>query len=187
MVAVVLFILAFLVFLIIIGCIVGLWYMVVYNSLQKARVKVQEALSGIDVALTKRYDVLVKMVDAVKGFQRYEQELLTEVIKLRTGMSMQERQAANEQMNQLTEKLNLMVENYPELKSGNQVTELQRAIVDVEEHLQAARRMYNANVSDYNAKQVMFPGNLIAKKIGATPEEFFEAEEVKRADVKIDI
>ncbi len=162
------------------------WYISTFNGIKVAQLKVKEALSGIDVALTKRYDVLTKMVDVVKGYQKHERELLTEVISLRMGMSMQERNAANAQMNALADKLNVFVENYPELKASANFAELQKAILDVEEHLQAARRMYNANVTSYNAKLVMFPSSVVAGAMGATPEEFFAAEEAKRADVKMD-
>lgn len=174
---------------IIIGAIIlvaVMWYIGTYNGIRVAQLKVKEALSGIDVALTKRYDVLTKMVDTVKGYQKYEKELLTEVISLRMGMNMQERNTANAQMNALSDKLNLFVENYPELKASANFAELQKAILDVEEHLQAARRMYNANVTSYNAKLVMFPSSVVAGAMGATPEEFFAAEEVKRLDVKMD-
>ena len=166
--------------------VVALWYIGTYNGIKVAGLKVKEALSGIDVALTKRYDVLTKMLDVVKGYQKHEKELLTEVINLRMGMSMKERTAANEQMNQLTEKINLFVENYPELKASNNFTELQKAVLNVEEHLQAARRMYNANVTNYNAKIVMFPGSIVAGMMGAVQEEFFVAEEARRADVKME-
>lgn len=163
-----------------------LWYIATYNGIKVAGLKVKEALSGIDVALTKRYDVLTKMVDVVKGYQKHEKELLTEVINLRMGMTMQERTAANVQMNELVDKINLFVENYPELKASANFVQLQKAIIDVEEHLQAARRMYNANVTNYNAKIVMFPGSIVAGMMGAVQEEFFVAEETKRLDVKMD-
>ncbi len=172
--------------IIIVVVLVVAWVITTYNGLNVAKIKVQEALSGIDVALTKRYDMLVKMVDAVKSYNKYEEELLAEVISLRSGMSMQERNDASKQMDQLTEKISLMVENYPDIKAGNNVIELQKAIANVEEHLQAARRIYNANVSDYNAKIIMFPASIIAKIMGAKREEFFVAAEIKRTDVKID-
>lgn len=171
---------------IIIIVLIVVWGVTTYNGINIAKLKVQEALSGIDVALTKRYDMLTKMLDAVKSYNRHEEQLFTEVIKLRTGMSMQERKAVDEQMNRLSEKVNLMVENYPDLKASNNVIELQKAIAGVEEHLQASRRIYNANVSDYNAKLIVFPASIVAKMMGAQCEEFFEADDYKRADIKID-
>ena len=72
------------------------------NGIKVAGLKCDEALSGIDVALTKRYDVLTKMLDVVKAFQRHERETLTELVQLRSGMSMAERQAANGRMDLLS-------------------------------------------------------------------------------------
>jgi len=61
------------------------------------------------------------------------------------------------------------------------------AITDCEEHLQAARRMYNSNVNNYNTKIVMFPTSIVAGAIGATKKDLFEAEDYKRNDVKMDL
>lgn len=156
-----------------------------YNGINVARLKVKESLSGIDVALTKRYDVLTKMLDVVKGYQQHEKELMTELVSLRNGMSMKERNEANANMTQVTDQIRLMVENYPELKSNTNFLQLQNTIVDVEEHLQAARRLYNSNVTAYNTKIITFPSSIIAGMMGAREEEFFQAEEVKRSDVKM--
>ncbi len=165
--------------------IIFIWYINTYNSIKVLKIKIDESLSGIDVALTKRYDVLTKMVDVCKSYKQHETELLTQVISLRSGMSMQDRNNASRQMDVLAGKINVLAENYPELKSSNNFVELQKAIVDVEEHLQAARRLYNSNVTAYNAKIVMFPNNIVAGAMAATAEEFFVAEDVKRQDVSM--
>ena len=85
------------------------------------------------------------------------------------------------------EKINALAENYPDLKASENYKTLQKAIADVEEHLQASRRLYNANVSSYNQKIVTFPSSVIASSKGLTKKEFFLAEEKKREDVKIDL
>lgn len=165
--------------------VVVIWYISTYNGIKVLKIKIDEALSGIDVALTKRYDVLTKMVDVCKAYKQHETELLTEVISLRSGMSMQDRNNASRQMDVLAGKINVLAENYPELKSSNNFVQLQKAIMDVEEHLQASRRLYNSNVTSYNAKIVMFPNSIVAGAMGATSEEFFVAEDIKRQDVKM--
>ncbi len=165
--------------------IIVIWYISTYNGIKKLEIKVQEGLSGIDVALTKRYDTLTKLLDVVKGYQKHEKEILLEVIKLRSGMSMAERKAANAQMEQASNQIRLLAEAYPELKSSNNFVQLQNSVADVEEHLQAARRLYNANVTAYNQKIVTFPNSIVAGGMGATSKEFFEAEESKRSDVKM--
>ena len=165
--------------------VIVLWYVATYNGIKVLDLKVQEGLSGIDVALTKRYDTLTKLLDIVKGYQKHEKEILLEVIKLRSGMSMAERNAASTQMDQASNQIRLLAEAYPELKSSNNFVQLQNSVADVEEHLQAARRLYNANVTAYNSKIVTFPNSIVAGAMNATAKEFFEAEEAKRSDVKM--
>ena len=157
------------------------------NGLNRALIKIDEASSDIDVSLTKRYDVLTKMIDVVKGYAKYEQETLFKTIELRKNMTMQEKSEANKAMGENIAKINALAENYPDLKASENYKTLQKAIADVEEHLQASRRLYNANVSSYNQRIVTFPSSIIANSRGLTKKEFFAAEENKREDVKIDL
>ncbi len=163
------------------------YFISISNGLNKSLVKIDEANSGIDVALTKRYDVLTKMIDVVKGYTKYEQETIFKTIELRQGMTMQEKSDANAAMEENFTKISALAENYPDLKASENYKELQLAIADVEEHLQAARRLYNSNVSIYNQKIVTFPSSVIANSKGMTKKEFFNAEDKKREDVKIDL
>jgi len=172
---------------IVIIVIVVVWYISISNRLNRSIVKIDEALSGIDVALTKRYDVLTKMIEVVKSYAKHEKETLFEVINLRKGMSIKERNDANRVMDENMRKINVVAENYPELKSSENYKTLQQSIADVEEHLQAARRLYNSNVSLYNQLLVSFPTSSIAKNKGMTKKDFFEADEIKREDVKIEL
>ena len=173
--------------ILVIALILVIWYISTLNNLNRAIVKIDESKSGIDVALTKRYDVLTKMIDVVKGYAKHEKETLFEVIKLRSNMTIGEMNEENHKMDENLKKLNIVVENYPELKSSENYKTLQQSITDVEEHLQAARRLYNSNVSYYNQMLVVFPTSIIANNKGMTKREFFEAEEYKREDVKIDL
>lgn len=166
--------------------IIIVWYISTCNRLKRAIVKIDEADSGIDVALTKRYDVLTKMLDVAKGYAKHEKETLGEVIKLRKGMSIAEKQEANNKMTDTLGKINVLAEAYPELKSSENFKALQLSISDVEEHLQAARRLYNANISSYNQDIVAFPTSIVAGMKGFTKKEFFEAEDAKKEDVKME-
>ena len=161
------------VILLLIVCVVG-WYIGTSNSIRKSELKINEALSGIDIALTKRYDVLTKMLDAVKAFQKYETDTLTNIVNLRMGMTMQERSEADRSMDKLASELRIVAENYPELKSSENYAELQ-----------AARRLYNANVTAYNKYLITFPSSIVANSMGAVSKPFYEADSVKRQDVKI--
>lgn len=171
----------------IIAVIIIISIIVISNSLNRAVIKIDEALSGIDVALTKRYDVLTKMMDVVKAYAKHESETLFQVVNLRKGMSMEEMNGANRAMNENFGKINVLAENYPELKSNENYLTLQKTIADVEEHLQAARRLYNSNVSSYNQLVVVFPSSILASMKGMKKKDFFEADDVKKEDVKIDL
>lgn len=164
-----------------------IWYISTMNGLRRSQLKIKEALSGIDVALTKRYDTLTKMIDVAKAYAKYEQETIFGAVKLRKGMSMNERKEAMADMDHTHSQLNILAENYPQLGANDNYRQLQVAIADVEEHLQAARRAYNGNVTRLNEKIVAFPSSIVAGMCGITMEEYFEAEETKRQDVKMDL
>ncbi len=169
--------------------IVGLWYIGTMNSLRQLEVKVDEAESGIDVALTKRFDVLTKLVNTVKGYAKHEAETFEKVTKWRAGLpkdlSLEQKQEFMTKMDAVQSGINVAVEAYPDLKAEKSFLNLQQNITDVEEHLQAARRLYNANVSTINSRIVTFPTSIVANMIGMTKKEFFEAEVSKREDVEI--
>lgn len=157
------------------------------NKLERTKIKVNEALSGIDIALAKRYDILIKMIEVVKGYAKHEKETLFKVVNLKKNMTLQEKSKANSTMDTNFCKISAIVENYPKLKSSENYTILQKSIVDIEEHLQASRRLYNANVSLYNQLINLFPSKIVAKNKNLTEKEFFEIEKTKKDNVKIDI
>lgn len=162
---------------------IAIWCISTVNGFMKKEIRVQEGLSCVEVALTKRYDMLTKMLDTAKGYMAHENELFAKVIKLRRGMSVAEMNAAQQQMDNLSGKFFAVAEGYPELRSSDVFVELQRGIRDAEEHLQAARRLYNTSVTAYNTAIAMFPAKLLAG--GRQPKEFFAADEAKKSDVKM--
>lgn len=163
--------------------IIFVWYISTMNSLRRAEVKIDESLSAIDVALVKRYDVLTKMLNICKNYIKYEKETILETIKLRSGMSMEDRKSANRDLDQANTFINAVAENYPELKSSDNFRQLQVSVMEVEENLQAARRLYNSNVSYLNQRIVSFPSSIVARGLGLSSKQFFEAEDSKRQDV----
>ena len=158
----------------------------VSNSFSRKSVKIDEALSGIEVALTKRYDTLTKMADTAKAYIGHELNALLSVISMRKGMSVPELATEADKLSDAASKVSLLAEAYPELHSNTVFQELQKGIRDTEEQLQAARRLYNANVSSYNQQLLVFPSSIIAHMKGLTKKDFFEAEEYKKEDVKIE-
>ena len=166
-----------------------IWIISTMNAFRRMLVKIDESESSIDVALTKRFDLLSKMFSAAKGYMKHEQETLTKVVKMRQpghSADIHDKQEFANEVSRGLQAINVVVEQYPDLKASQNILKLQDASSEVEENLQAARRVYNANVSYYNQKVVVFPSNIIAKWKQFTKRDFFEAEPLKREDVKFD-
>ena len=177
--------------LIIVGVLVVLivlWYIGTMNKLRQLELKVHEAESGIDVALTKRFDMLTKMLETTKGYAKHEAETLEKVVKWRSGIpqnaTVKDKEEFLSQMNQVASGINVVVEQYPDLKANTVFLGLQSAVANTEEHLQAARRLYNANVTRINTVIVTFPQSIVANAIHMEKKAYFEAEEKKREDVE---
>lgn len=170
--------------------IVGVFVLVcilIYNSLIHKKANVDNAFSGIDVQLTKRQDLIVKLVEVAKQYMKYESETLQTIVKLRTqamgaGTPAARMQAEN-QLTQELSKFQVSVESYPELKANQQFMDIQRALMEIEEQLAAARRTFNAAVTSYNVSLQTFPSSLFASALGFTSRELFVADEKKREDV----
>ncbi len=165
------------------------WWISTANRLRREIVKIDEASSGIDVALTKRFDLLTKTVATVKGYAKHESETLSKVIEMRRPSSnapMKEKSQFSEQVSKAFDSINVVAEAYPELKANTNFMGLQNQIAEVEEQLQASRRVYNSNVSTFNQEIVVFPTNIVARHYRFEKKDFFEAEEAKRQDVKIE-
>jgi LemA protein len=165
------------------------WWINAANRLRREQVKIDEAASGIDVALTKRFDLLTKEVAVVKGYAKHESETLIGVISMRkpgADASMKEKAEFSTAVSKAFDSINVVSEAYPELKANTNFMALQNQIAEVEEQLQASRRVYNANVSVYNQEIIVFPTSIIARHYAFTKRDFFEAEASKREDVKIE-
>ena len=176
----------FLAAVVVILVVIIVWYIRTNNKIKSTRIKIDETLSGIDVALTKRFDMLTKLLDITKAYANHEKFTLIETIKMRNGMSVSERSEVNNKLDEIANSIRVTAEAYPELKSSENFKQLQVTVADVEEHLSAARRAYNANVSLYNQMLITFPSSIVANNIGATQADFFQADQEKKNDVKMD-
>lgn len=158
-----------------------------YNKIKIAQVKVEEGASGIDVALAKRYDTLTNLMECVKGYAAHETNTLKQIVEIRKRMTMSEKSNCENSYQEMQTKLFAIAEGYPELKASDNFLQLQKSIFDVEEHLQAARRLYNANVASYNQLIVVFPSNLMASLMNAKREDFFQANQDEKTNVNIQL
>lgn len=159
--------------------------LIIYNKLVKKRNAVKQSRSTIDVYLTQRFDLIPNLVNCIKEYAKHEEALLESITKLRTEYN----QSKNlDKASILNTKLNTLIahiENYPNLKSSENFINLQKNLTKVEDQLQAARRLYNIDVTSYNTAIQVFPTNLIASLFNFTEEKLFELEPEKSTNIKV--
>lgn len=159
-----------------------------YNSLIGKRNQVTNAFSAIDVMLKKRFDLIPNLVEIVKQYTNYEQSTLTKIVELRAkavsgSISDTEKASLDAQLSASVKGLMVNVENYPDLKANASFTNLQSTWTESEEQIAAARRTYNAVVTDYNNAIMMFPGNLFAGMLSYKPLEVLATAEEERKNI----
>ncbi len=164
-----------------------------YAGIVTKKNKVFEALSGIDVQLKKRSNLIPNILEIAKKFMAHEKELLTKITELREKIEqdydtadaakvkqhLKDAGALDQSMGQFM----IQVENYPDLKSDATMLQAQQTYNEVEEHIAAARRFYNASVTDLNNAIQIFPGNLLAGYAGAKEMPFYEADDSARQPI----
>ncbi len=161
-----------------------------YNGLVRSRNRVKEAWSGIDVQLRRRASLIPNLVETVKGYAAHERETFEEVTLARSAVeqagTVQDAAAANNMLTGALRHLFAVAENYPQLQAAENFRELQRELSDIEEKIAFARQFYNTNVLDYNNRLQTVPTVFIAGLFGFNEEQFFEADEEARAEVRVD-
>jgi len=160
-----------------------------YNNLIVLKTRIQEALSGIDVQLKRRAELIPNLVETVKGYAKHEKSVFTEVTKARSALlkadSLHEKAEANNMLTDALKSLFAVAEAYPQLQASENFKDLQRQLEDTEDKVAYSRQFYNSNVLDYNAKVQTVPTNIIANMFGFKQYEFFEAGEEERKAVKV--
>ncbi len=166
-----------------------LYFVGVYNHLVVLRTRIEEALSGIDVQLKRRADLIPNLVETVKGYVKHEKEVLENVTRARSALmnagSLNEKAAADTMLSGALKSLFAVAEAYPDLKANANFEALQKQLEDTEDKVAYSRQFYNSNVLSYNAKVQMFPTNIIAGTFGFTAYEFFKAGEEDKKEVKV--
>lgn len=173
------------IFIMLVVACVGLayfWYMKIVMNVNSAR----EALSTIDVQMKQRYDLIPNILTIAKKFMQHESALFAEITQLREGVSqpyqknnaseVSEHLASMNLLNAKLEQLKITAENYPELKSDATMVKAMQTYNEVESQISAARRFYNAAVTQLNNSIQIFPGNYLASQMQVTAMPYFEAE-----------
>src|SRR5512136_815063 len=158
-----------------------LWVAFIYNALVRGRNHCDEAWSGIDTELKRRYDLIPNLVNTVKGYAAHERETLERVTQARNAAVASQGSPASQAKdeNVLVDSLKRMlavVESYPDLKASQNFLKLQQELVNTEDRIQRARRFYNGNVREYNNRVQVIPSAVIAGLFGFKEREFFEIE-----------
>ncbi|MGD9992299.1 MAG: LemA family protein [Salinivirgaceae bacterium] len=161
-----------------------------YNSLVRARNEVDNAFGGMDVQLKKRYDLIPNLVATVKQYASHEKELLEKVTEMRSkatsgALSSDEKVALDNQISAGMKGIMVAVENYPDLKANENFMNLQRTLNEVESQISAARRTYNAVITDFNNAIQVFPKSIIAGMMHLKRKGVFVIPETERQNVDV--
>jgi LemA protein len=178
--------------LVVVAVFAAIWAIWRYNSLVSLRNQVANGWRQIDVQLKRRHDLIPNLVQAVKGEMQFERDTLERVIQARnTAVAAKGVADAADKENALTQTLSrlfALAENYPNLKSNEQVKALMEELSSTENRIGFARQFYNDIATRFNTAQQVFPDNLIAQAFRFQPVELFEIrDETERAVPRVDL
>ena len=188
---------SFLIFLAIIAAIV-MWGVGIYNRLVNERNRVKNAFAQIDVQLTRRYDLIPNLIEAVKGYMKHERETLDAVVKARNAASasldaakadpanalaMKELGASEGALTSALGRLFALSEAYPDLKANQNMMQFQEELTSTENKVAFSRQAFNDTVLQYNNSVQNFPNNLIAGFFSFALASFLEIESEEKRDV----
>jgi LemA protein len=157
------------------------YYIAKRNSIIASRNRVDESWSGIDVQLKRRHDLVPNLVETVKGYASHESEVFEKATKARaeamSAQSVQDTATAETKLTGALTDLRAVAENYPTLRATENFQQLSRNLSELEDEIQASRRIYNSNVQSYNTDIQQFPGSIIANQGGFTARQYFELDD----------
>lgn len=162
-----------------------------YNGLVQARIKVDNAWSQIDVQLQRRFDLIPNFVETVKGYVTHEGQTFEKISELRSSWAnagtVSEKAKLDGELSTALKTIMAVSENYPDLKSNQNFSELSEELRNTENKISFARQFYNDSVTIYNTKLEVFPSNIIASMFHFKPRDLFNAEsDEARQNVKVD-
>lgn len=168
-----------------------IYALVLYNSFVKLNNKVKEAFSTMDVYLKKRWDLIPNIVSTVKGYAKHEAETLEKVIAARnngySSLNTQQKLQANAELGTAIKSLNVVAEQYPDLKANQNFMDLSAQLKKTEEDIANARKYYNAVVKQYNNLTQMFPSSIVASMFRFEKRDMFIVEDTaQREAVKVE-
>lgn len=167
--------------------IIALAYITIRNGLIAKKNQVANAESSIDVMLKKRFDLLPNLIETAKAYMQHEKSVLAELTELRShannATSTNAKAVLDKQVSTALSNFRMAVEAYPELKANDNIDTVMRSMNEVEAQLSAARRTFNASVTNFNNAVEMFPSSMIANSMHLTTLPLFDIPEVERQNV----
>ncbi|HXY19571.1 MAG TPA: LemA family protein [Gemmatimonadales bacterium] len=179
--------------LLVVLAVIVLWVISAYNGLISLKNQTVNAWKQIDVQLKRRHDLIPNLVNTVKGSMSFEKDTLQAVVDARSkamasGGGVKETAAAEGALTGALGKLFVVMERYPDLKSSQNVRDLQEELSSTENKIAFARQLYNDVATSYNTKQQQFPTNLVAGLAKAEHAELWEIEDqAERAVPQVDL
>lgn len=169
-----------------------IWIISAYNRLISLKNQSLNGWKQIDVQLKRRHDLIPNLVETVKGVMKFEQSTLTQVIEARnraiSAGGIAEKAAQENALTGALRQLFALVENYPDLKSNENVSKLQEELSSTENRIGFARQFYNDISTQFNIAQQTFPINIIAGIFGFKLAELFEISDASEREVpKVDL
>jgi len=173
-----------------------------YNGLVKSRNRYRNAFAQIDVQLKRRHELIPNLVETAKSYMKHERETLEAVIQARNAAetarsaatadpgdvaSIQNLAAAESGLGGVLGRLFALSENYPELRSNENMLQLQEELTSTESKVAFARQAYNDSVMNFNNKLETFPSNFVANMFSFVPATLFEvSDDSERDAVKVE-
>lgn len=160
-----------------------------YNGLVRARNAFKNAFAQIDVQLRRRFDLIPNLIETAKAYMAHERQTLEAVVNARgaamNGLAaaqanpgdpaaMQQLAEGQQALNGALSRLNLVVEQYPDLKANQTMMQLSEELTSTENKVAFARQAYNDAVMNYNNRRETFPGNVYAAMFNFAPAALLE-------------
>jgi LemA protein len=178
--------------------VVVIWAIGIYNNLVNLRNRVKNGFSQIDVQLTRRYDLIPNLIEAVKGYMSHERGTLEDVINARNSAvsglkwaaadpsdpeAIKALAGAEATLGGTLGRLFALAESYPDLKANQNMMQFQEELASTENKVAFARQAFNDAVMSYNNGCQNFPNNLIANNFNFKHAEFLEIEQEEKREV----
>ncbi len=168
---------------------IGNFFVSRFNKMRVMETEVKNSWAEVDNQLTRRYELIPNLVETVKGYAKFEKEVLTEVTEMRSrvgsAQTIPDKMNTNNQLSSALGRLMVVVEKYPELKANQNFMALQDELAGTENRLSVARKRYNDTVTVFNQYLVVFPNNILSGFYNIKQADLFKAPEAAGTAPKV--